>query len=82
MKGEPATHCKGCGRKFSRFKAELEQYKQYCRRATQFGSYCDDKRCRALRRLAKPDEKIRWKGVKSHCTENIIKMTEIQKYPK
>ncbi len=74
--GVPIKKCRGCGRTFSTSKAKLEQEKQFCRRATMYGGYCDDKRCERIRRIVPANKvKVGFK-VKHHCTENKIKMTE------
>lgn len=71
------THCKGCGREFKLIPALIDERK-YCHRATRYGGWCDDKRCIAIRRINNldPQPKIRFKGVKAHCTENVIKAVE------
>lgn len=71
------TKCKTCGRTFARSPARLALEKQYCRRATMYGSYCDDKRCEAQRRIVPANKtKVSFRGVKTHCTEDRIKSVE------
>jgi hypothetical protein len=70
------TKCRTCGRTFARKPEKLALEKQYCRRATMYGSYCDDKRCEAQRRIVPANKvKVSFK-VKHHCTEDRIKAVE------
>jgi hypothetical protein len=74
--GVPPKTCRVCGRTFSTVKKELANEKQFCHRSTMTGGYCDDKRCMQIRRINKRSVQILWKGVKTHCTENVIKAVE------
>lgn len=72
------TSCLTCGRVFAKEKKATSNPKAFCVRATKYGAYCNDPRCKKIRNIMASQKKpaAGFASVPSHCTENMIKFIE------